>query len=106
LPSLAALPSRLIRASGGCLDRPADPSGVLRDDPIVPCDLRHTFGSLAVRGAPPSDVQAWMGHQDISTTMRYVPQHDAAAKLTAAFTPEIVSPDVSRTGKRSATERN
>jgi integrase len=62
--------------------------GVLRDDPIIPYDLRHSFGSLAVRKAPLSDVQAWMGHQDISTTMKYVhyvPQHDAAARLTAAF---------------------
>jgi integrase len=59
-----------------------------KDDPIIPYDLRHTFGSLAVRKAPLSDVQAWMGHQHISTTMRYVhyvPQHDNAAKLTAAF---------------------
>lgn len=64
------------------------PEGVLRDDPIIPYDLRHTFGSLAVRKAPLSDVQAWMGHQDIATTMRYVhyvPQHDAAARLTSAF---------------------
>lgn len=66
-----------------------DTPGVLREDPIIPYDLRHTFGSLAVRKAPLSDVQAWMGHQHVSTTMRYVhyvPQHDAAAKLTAAFT--------------------
>lgn len=64
--------------------------GHLREkhDPIVPYDLRHTFGTLAVRTAPLSDVQSWMGHQDIQTTMRYVhyvPRHDAAAKLTAAF---------------------
>jgi integrase len=59
-----------------------------KDDPIVPYDLRHTFGTLAVRTAPLTDVQSWMGHQDIQTTMRYVhyvPRHDAAAKLTAAF---------------------
>jgi integrase len=61
-----------------------------KDDPIVPYDLRHTFGTLAVRANPLTDVQAWMGHKHISTTMRYVhyvPQHGAAAKLTAAFTP-------------------
>ena len=43
-----------------------------------------------------------MGHQDISTTMRYVhyvPQHDAAAKLSAAFAPESVSRTVSRNAK-------
>jgi integrase len=64
--------------------------GHLRDepDPIVPYDLRHTFGTLAVRNAPLTDVQAWMGHQEISTTMRYmhyVPRLDAAAKLSQAF---------------------
>jgi integrase len=78
-----------------------NPGGVLRDDPIIPYDLRHTFGSLAVRKAPLSDVQAWMGHQDISTTMRYVhyvPQHAAAARLTAAFEPDSVHRDVHRTG--------
>jgi integrase len=59
-----------------------------KEDPIVPYDLRHTFGTLAVRTAPLTDVQSWMGHQDIQTTMRYVhyvPRHDAAARLTAAF---------------------
>jgi integrase len=59
-----------------------------KDDPIIPYDLRHTFGTLAVRNAPLTDVQAWMGHQEVSTTMRYVhyvPRHDAASKLTAAF---------------------
>jgi integrase len=76
--------------------------GHLRDkpDPIIPYDLRHTFGSLAVRKAPLSDVQAWMGHQHVSTTMRYVhyvPQHDAAARLTAAFTPDSVHRVVHRT---------
>jgi integrase len=51
-------------------------------------DLRHTFGTLAVRSAPVTDVQHWMGHADLATTMRYVhyvPQHDNAARLTAAF---------------------
>jgi integrase len=51
-------------------------------------DLRHTFGTLAVRIAPVTDVQQWLGHADVQTTMRYVhyvPQHDNAAKLTAAF---------------------
>ena len=46
--------------------------------------LRHSFGTLAVQGFPLSDVQAWMGHADIQTTMRYVhhiPKHDAAERL-------------------------
>jgi hypothetical protein len=49
-------------------------------------DLRYTFGTLAVRAFPLSNVQAYMGHADVSTTMLYVhhtPQHDAADKLTA-----------------------
>lgn len=47
-------------------------------------DLRHTFGTLAVQAFPLSDVQAYMGHADIQTTMRYVhhvPRHEAAARL-------------------------
>jgi integrase len=48
-------------------------------------DLRHTFGTIAVQAFPLSDVMAYMGHADISTTMVYVhhvPQDDAADKLT------------------------
>ncbi len=48
-------------------------------------DLRHTFGTLAVRAFPLSDVKAFMGHESIDTTMIYVhhvPQTDAAAKLS------------------------
>ncbi|HEY5195595.1 MAG TPA: tyrosine-type recombinase/integrase [Solirubrobacteraceae bacterium] len=48
-------------------------------------DLRHTFGTLAVRAFPLSDVKAYMGHADIATTMIYVhhvPQNDAADKLS------------------------
>jgi integrase len=54
--------------------------------PIRFHDLRHTYGTLAVRVYPLTDVRAYMGHSDITTTMRYVhyvPQHDAADKLTA-----------------------
>jgi integrase len=85
------------------LIRFCSPNGHLRakDDPIVYHDLRHTFGTLAVRIAPVTDVQHWMGHADIQTTMRYVhyvPQHDNAAKLTAAFGAETVHPDMHRTG--------
>lgn len=63
-----------------------------RTKPIVLHDLRHTFGTIAVRVFPVSDVQAWMGHADISTTMRYVhhvPRTDAAAKLTEAFSTDV-----------------
>jgi integrase len=74
--------------------------------PIVFHDLRHTFGTLAVRSAPVTDVQHWMGHADLATTMRYVhyvPQHDNAARLTAAFTAESASPGSDPTARDSMT---
>jgi integrase len=66
----------------------------MKADPIVFHDLRHTFGTqCAARNIDLRRIQAWMGHADIQTTMRYlhyVPQHDDAARLTAAFTAESV----------------
>jgi integrase len=59
-----------------------------KDNPMTFHDLRHTFGTLAVRKLPVTDVQAYMGHADIATTMRYVhhvPRVDAAERLTEAF---------------------
>ena len=47
-------------------------------------DLRHSFGTMAVRAFPITDVQTWMGHADIATTRTYVhyaPQPDAARRL-------------------------
>jgi Phage integrase family len=80
-------------------------------------DLRHTFGTLAVQAFPLSDVKAYMGHADISTTMVYVhrvPQHDAADRLgrvvagSGDFASESVSRAVSRTeenrGQPNATD--
>jgi len=69
-------------------------------------DLRHTFGTLAVQAFPLTDVMAYMGHADISTTMVYVhhvPRHDAAERLSRVvagsgdFLEENVSRNVSRT---------
>jgi integrase len=52
-------------------------------------DLRHTFGTLAVRGAESIvELQAWMGHAEVRTTMRYThyrEQQDAAERLAVAF---------------------
>jgi integrase len=52
-------------------------------------DLRHTFGSLAVDGgASLVQVQAWMGHSAIQTTMRYLhtkSRPDDAELLDRAF---------------------
>jgi integrase len=51
-------------------------------------DLRHTFGSLAITRADIVEVQAWMGHADIQTTMRYLHYRDrgqTAERLADAF---------------------
>jgi hypothetical protein len=52
-------------------------------------DLRHTFGMQAIAsGAHVNDVNEWMGHRHLSTTMRYVhhrPRHEAAAALERHF---------------------
>ena len=57
--------------------------------PIRFHDLRHTFGTLAVRGAESIvELQNWLGHGEVRTTMRYThyrEQQDAAARLAAAF---------------------
>jgi integrase len=57
--------------------------------PIRFHDLRHTFGTLAVRGAESIvELQAWLGHAEVRTTMRYThyrEQQDAAARLARAF---------------------
>lgn len=48
-------------------------------------DLRHTFGSLAVRpGIDLATLKSWMGHAKISTTERYLhakPRTDDVARL-------------------------
>jgi integrase len=51
-------------------------------------DLRHTFGSLAINHASIVQVQHWMGHADIDTTMRYLHHRsraDEAELLAPAF---------------------
>src|SRR5687768_6919319 len=51
-------------------------------------DLRHTFGSLAIKRASIVQVQAWMGHADVETTMRYLhhkSRADDARLLADAF---------------------
>jgi integrase len=52
-------------------------------------DLRHTFGTQAIAGgASVHDVQKWMGHRHLATTMRYVhyqPQLQAAELLGRRF---------------------
>jgi len=68
-----------------------------KEDRFVFHDLRHIFGTLAVRGFPLSDVKAFMGHESIETTMIYVhhvPQTDAAARLSALLSAEAAPPTV------------
>jgi integrase len=63
-----------------------------KDNPMTFHDLRHTFGTIAVRVFPLTDVQAMLGHADIQTTMRYVhsvPRDDAAALLARAFASDL-----------------
>jgi integrase len=59
--------------------------------PIRFHDLRHTFGTLAVRGAESIvELQNWLGHAEVRTTMRYThyrEQQDAAERLAEAFKP-------------------
>jgi hypothetical protein len=48
----------------------------------------HTFGSLAINYASIVPVQAWMGHADVNTTMRYLDDKsraDDARLLSHAF---------------------
>jgi integrase len=57
-------------------------------------DLRHSFGTMAVRQFPVTDVQTWMGHADIATTRKYIhyaPQPEAAAKLGALVGEQLAS---------------
>jgi integrase len=53
-------------------------------------DLRHTFGSIAIDRATIVQVQAWMGHADVQTTMKYMHHRSRegdAALLSDAFRP-------------------
>ena len=42
------------------------------EKPITFHDLRHTFGTLAVKAWDLPKVQGYMGHADITTTMGYI----------------------------------
>jgi integrase-like protein len=54
---------------------------------IVWHDLRHTFGTLGAAIWPLHDLQGYMGHADIQTTMIYVhhvPKVEAADEMSRA----------------------
>jgi integrase len=64
----------------------------MREEPITFDDLRHTFATIAVPIWPLSDVQAYLGHANIATTMRYVhhvPKTDAAQTASAFIAAQI-----------------
>jgi integrase len=73
--------------------------------PIRFHDLRHTFGTLAVRSAESIvELQTWLGHAEVRTTMRYThyrEQQDAAERLAKAFKP--ASGDVPSPSEKPAT---
>lgn len=50
----------------------------------------HTFGSIAINLATIVRVQAWMGHSDVDTTMKYMHHRSRASDarlLSAGFQP-------------------
>jgi integrase len=50
-------------------------------------DLRHTTGSLLMnRGLSAKQIQEYLGHEDISTTLQIYGHLDAEAKKEAAYT--------------------
>lgn len=82
------------RTDGGALDRSSVRKRFIRSQEKAGVrfrrfhDLRHSFGSLAVRSFDAVTVQSLMGHASLRTTERYLhsrPRSDDAKKLTAAF---------------------
>ena len=66
-------------------------------------DLRHVFGSHAINKASILQVQNWMGHADVKTTMRYLNHKshasdadllDEAASAAPSWEPVPTSDDV------------
>jgi integrase len=67
--------------------------GIYQEDRGFHC-LRHSFGTYAAELYPLPNVQAWLGHEDIQTTMRYVhavPQEDAPRRLGEHW-PAVLAP--------------
>ena len=48
-----------------------DRAGVKRPPDVLHC-LRHTFGTVMARKVPLGVLQKLMGHEEVSTTMKYV----------------------------------
>jgi integrase len=59
--------------------------------PLLFHDLRHTLGSIAINQATIIQVQAWMGHANVQTTMKYMHHRNRAGDaklLSAVFRPK------------------
>jgi integrase len=73
-------------------------------------DLRHVFGSLAIRKADIVQVQEWMGHADVETTLRYLHYKSSvedAKILDSAFaqdSPELLDPLNRKVGELTVAE--
>jgi integrase len=55
-------------------------------------DLRHAFGSIAVREIDATTLKDWVGHAKLATAERYLhakPPHDDAARLDHAFATKV-----------------
>jgi len=71
-----------------------------------PHDLRHTFGTHAIRTSDPRELQEWMGHADFATTeiyLSYKPRADAARRLGQAFGASSAD-DWRRNGREAAAD--
>jgi integrase len=89
------------RADGGPLDRTTVRKRFQRAQQVTGIrvrrfhDLRHTFGSLAIRSLDSVTVQAMMGRSRLATTERYLhakPRADDAARLSEAFSATAGAP--------------
>ncbi|WP_375337035.1 tyrosine-type recombinase/integrase [Conexibacter sp. W3-3-2] len=77
--------------------------------------MRHSFGTrMAAAGVDVRKIQAWLGHESLKTTeryMHYAPAHDDAARIGAAFAaadprdPAGSGPAGSGEGERAAPRR-
>jgi site-specific recombinase XerD len=92
----------------GYVRRAAQKAGLLNNGPHM---LRHTFCShLAMRGAPARAIQELAGHQNLTTTQRYM--HLSPAALDGAIRllerPECVKfrGDILETGDRENAKSN
>ena len=65
-------------------------------------DLRHTFGSIAIDQANIIQVQAWMGHADVQTTMKYM--HHRSRAGDARLLSEAFKPKKRRASTRKTTD--